>query len=694
MRPTLLMTALVLLAAVAVATAGVPETMSYQGVLRDASGTPVPDGDYSALFSLYDVETGGSPVWTEHLTVSVADGVFDVILGTMTPLLFPYYDQYWLGVTVAGEPELSPRTQLTSVPYAFLADRVDATIVSSVDGVENDQGNIDLVAGSNISIVPNDAANTITISATGAGDDGDWIISGGNVYRASGNVGIGTSGPDRRLTAHSPAGNEAAAHFTNDVTGSLATDGLVVGVSTGSEPFVMGYEENSGLVLGSGGYSTMRIYPTSAYISGDFAVYGTTFTDGFDMDTGASAGYVLTTDASGAGTWQPPAAVPDADWTISGSDVYHLGGKVGVGTSSPLADLHVNGDVFVPYSGAYAVGSTNYDGLSWDSGTGCVALGNSTTPIELLAGATYPPRMTVATSGDVGVGTGTATPEARLNVQTDTGDAMKAECTHTTSADYIAVIGRSTPQDYFGIGADFEGSWIGCEAFVSPTGNHTYLGAQFVASGGTGQNYGVYGGAEGSGTNYGVYGSVAGPGYAGYFSGNVYATGTITSGAVRSRIDHPLDPGNMYLNQNAVESDEMKTIYDGVVVLDADGSAWVEMPAWFEALNTELRYQLTCVGGYAPVYVAEEVRDNRFMIAGGTPGLKVSWQVTGVRNDAYAQTHRAPVEEMKPADERGLYAHPTALGFSEEASPDYQRQAEIGRKTAEARTDQASRASR
>jgi hypothetical protein len=150
--------------------------------------------------------------------------------------------------------------------------------------------------------------------------------------------------------------------------------------------------------------------------------------------------------------------------------------------------------------------------------------------------------------------------------------------------------------------------------------------------------------------------------YAGVFDGRVSIIGTLfkTSGAFR--IDHPLDPTNKYLNHSFVESPDMKNIYDGIATLDENGEVVVELPDWFEALNQDFRYQLTCVGGYAPVYVAEEISHNRFRIGGGREGLKVSWQVTGIRHDAYANQNRIQVEEDKPAAERGTYMFPQAFG--------------------------------
>jgi hypothetical protein len=97
------------------------------------------------------------------------------------------------------------------------------------------------------------------------------------------------------------------------------------------------------------------------------------------------------------------------------------------------------------------------------------------------------------------------------------------------------------------------------------------------------------------------------------------------------------------------------------------------LPNWFEALNQEFRYQLTCVGGYAPVYVAEEVRTNRFKIAGGKSGMRISWQVTGIRHDAYADAHRIPVEEDKPKEERGKYLTPKESGQPDSKGIDYER---------------------
>lgn len=129
------------------------------------------------------------------------------------------------------------------------------------------------------------------------------------------------------------------------------------------------------------------------------------------------------------------------------------------------------------------------------------------------------------------------------------------------------------------------------------------------------------------------------------------------------KIDHPLDPANKYLYHSFVESPDMKNIYDGVAVLDSRGEAWVELPEWFEALNRDFRYQLTALNASAPnIYIAQEIRDGCFKIAGGVARMKVCWQVTGIRQDAYANANRIEVEAEKPVTERGRYLHPEAFG--------------------------------
>jgi hypothetical protein len=159
---------------------------------------------------------------------------------------------------------------------------------------------------------------------------------------------------------------------------------------------------------------------------------------------------------------------------------------------------------------------------------------------------------------------------------------------------------------------------------------------------------------------YGVWGT--GSPYAGYFMGDVEVTGTLTQSGAASKVDHPLDPANRYLSHSFVESPDMMNVYNGNVVTDENGQAVVELPAYVEALDRDFRYQLTVLGTFAQAIVAEKIQDNRFVIRTDQPDVEVSWQVTGIRHDPWAEAHRLVVEEDKLAEERGYYLHPALYG--------------------------------
>jgi hypothetical protein len=128
------------------------------------------------------------------------------------------------------------------------------------------------------------------------------------------------------------------------------------------------------------------------------------------------------------------------------------------------------------------------------------------------------------------------------------------------------------------------------------------------------------------------------------------------------KIDSPLNPANQYLNQAAMYSPEMLNIYSGNVITDQGGYATMTLPAYVEALNTDFRYQLTVVGQFAQAIVASEIANGQFVIQTDKPGVKVSWQVTGVRQDAYALANPLQVEQDKLGAEAGLYLFPQGYG--------------------------------
>jgi hypothetical protein len=188
-------------------------------------------------------------------------------------------------------------------------------------------------------------------------------------------------------------------------------------------------------------------------------------------------------------------------------------------------------------------------------------------------------------------------------------------------------------------------------------------GAYTAGVRGTGANIGVWG--YGIGGGVGVYGDGSSSnGYAGYFLGKVHITGTLSKSGGTFKIDHPLDPENKYLSHSFVESPDMLNLYNGVVSLDGEGYAEVRLPNWFESLNSDYRYQLTALGSASPdLHIAGKVADGRFKIAGGQPGQEVSWQVTGIRQDAWAKANPVVVEEEKSKAEQGYFLNPEVFGF-------------------------------
>jgi hypothetical protein len=132
------------------------------------------------------------------------------------------------------------------------------------------------------------------------------------------------------------------------------------------------------------------------------------------------------------------------------------------------------------------------------------------------------------------------------------------------------------------------------------------------------------------------------------------------------KIDHPSDPANQYLQHTSVESSEMMNIYSGNVTTDELGQATIQLPDWFEVENGDFRYQLTTIGRDAHAWVAEEVSSHRFRIATNATFVKVSWQITAVRQDPFAKSHPLVVELEKPGVERGTYLHPELYGQPDE----------------------------
>ncbi len=337
-------------------------------------------------------------------------------------------------------------------------------------------------------------------------------------------------------------------------------------------------------------------------------------------------------------------------WQINGRLNVFLGGQAGLYSTGGNNNIHIgwntgahsngNNNIVMGFMAAYGslldsnnviigynAGMSNLDGVS---NTLWMANNNSSDPL-------------IYGNFNTGfLGFGTITPTSKLTAVDD-----------VVTNDNPAVLGTHAVTDYYGVGVKGVGKYKGVEGSVNLASGSAFAVYANASGAGTGTRYGVYGTASGGATAY-----------AGYFSGNVNVTGTLSKGGGSFKIDHPLDPENKYLYHSFVESPDMKNIYDGVVVLDNDGKAIVTLPDWFEALNDNFRYQLTSIGAPGPnLYISKEVSGNVFEIAGGTPGMKVSWMLTGIRHDPFAEKNRIPTEVDKSDDDKGYYLYPEAYGL-------------------------------
>ena len=332
-----------------------------------------------------------------------------------------------------------------------------------------------------------------------------------------------------------------------------------------------------------------------------------------------------------------------------------------------------------------AFGGAN-DGVVATTGSG-----SGGAAVRASAAGTGPAVSADATNGDGVTATtsGSASAGLRGEATSTTGVAAGVHGeSHSTSG--VGVIGRAPAASGLAIGLLGESeSTAGFGVYGSAnstTGLNAGVWGQSASTSGTG----LFGWATSpSGVTVGVFGESTSPdgtgvsgyaesgtairgisssGLAGLFVGDVEVGGTISKGAGSFKIDHPLDPPGKYLSHSFVESPDMKNIYDGIVTTDANGLAIVELPDWFAALNRDLRYQLTTIGDWSEAWIADEVHGGRFKVATKRPGTKVAWQVTGIRQDAFANAHRIEVEEVKTGVAKGKYLHPELYGQPSSAS--------------------------
>lgn len=633
--------------------AAVGAAFTYQGRLTDA-GNPA-DGSYDFEFTLYDDPSTGSQVGSA-ITVedqAVDDGLFTVRLDFGA--VFAGDARYLaIGVRPGGSTgaytALSPRQEITAAPYALYAldvaahDHWGETWTGAGTGLTLSGGTTGLSASgaTGVSGSSSSGYGVVGSSTSGYGVYGS-STSGYGVYGSSSSTlasvyGSNTSsGPGVRGASSSGPGVSGSTSSSTEagVYGSNTSGSGVRGESTSSHG-VHGSSTNGYGVYGASVNSDGVYGATSSSTSA--GVYGQ-----------GSSGYgVAGRTSSGAGY----AGV--SGWNYGAGDGVSGMSTGGVGVYGTTANTKpaIWGNQTAGAAGVWGV-SVSGPGVSGQTASGANAgvVGNNTGSGPGVSGTSTSGNGIYGSSGSghgVSGATANSTNAGVYGSNTSSGPGVKGESTsgrgvYGFSASSTGVRGEST----FGYG--IYGSSVASDL-----------------AGVGGENYG---------DGYGVWGYSA-AGWGGYFWPSLWVNGYLAKGGGSFKIDHPLDPEHKYLYHSFVESPDMMNVYNGNVILDEKGEAWVELPAWFEALNRDFRYQLTPIGAPGPnLHIAEEVAANRFKIAGGTAGGKVSWQVTGIRQDPYAEANRIPVEETKPPKEQGTYLHPAAYGQPASKGLDYREAA-------------------
>ena len=683
---------------------------TYQGRLN-ASGNPA-NGSYDMQFYLRDALTAGNPVGDTNTLAPVAatNGLFTVMLDFGAGIFTGPARWLEIGVRTNGSAgaytTLTPRQALTTTPYAIFSENIAGNAIATANLQNNS------VTGAKIAAPLSLSGSTATggilsgnNSGSGVGVSGSSTSAGDGVY--------GSSATGNGVHGVSPSASKSGVLGENTgngigVEGNSANGDGVDG--TGSVDGVYGYSANSRGVYGSSstyvgvrgdclsgtgvyGYSygtADGVYGTSASGNGVHGASSTSQTGVFGENTSSgdgvygssSAGYGV--EGYSHGTADGVHGGSDSGNGIRGTSVSatqsgvrgdNTGGGTGV-TGSSNTGLGLRGSSGGSSDGVYGTSATGagVEGYGFGSGDGVYgssASGNGVHGVSSIATkfGVYGEN----TGGGPGVAGISSGSSPGVDGSSSSGDGVEGSSTTGYGLEgysgFVGAYGHSATgngmEGASGSGFGVYGhSSSGRGIFgytASASGNIAGVWGETSANGGTA----VVGKSTGSGGT-GVYGSSASGGYAGYFNGNVFVSGSITAGTKDFKIDHPLDPANKYLLHACVESPDVMNIYNGNTTTDAAGDATVALPDYFEALNRDFRYQLTVLGQFAQATVASKIKGNQFTIKTDKPNVEVSWQVTGIRQDAYIKAHPMVVEQDKPTNERGTYLHPELFGQPEE----------------------------
>ncbi|MGF1430782.1 hypothetical protein [Kitasatospora sp. LaBMicrA B282] len=392
--------------------------------------------------------------------------------------------------------------------------------------------------------------------------------------------------------------------------------------------------------------------------TGGTGVLGTSAQGTGVTGTGVAGPGVTGTSTQGAGVAGTGAAGPGVTGTSTQST--GVAGSSGTGSGVTGTSTQGNGVVGSAGQGSGVLGtSSTGPGVTGTSAQGTGVAGTGVAGPGVTGTSTQGAGVAGSSTHGAGI-SGTSLDGTGVYAGSHTGNAVTG-----TTTDGHGVFGNSSTGN--GVtGSSANGT--GVEGTSSTGSGVTGVSTQFDGMSARGGRFGVVGtgpnaglAAFNSANSNAAY--LASQCCAAWFTGPVTVTGPLTKSGGGFRIDHPLDPENRYLTHSFVESSERKNVYDGTVTLDATGGATVRLPDWFAALNENVQYQLTPVGGPAPnLHVSRPVAGDSFGIAGGPPGGQVCWQLTGVRIDPWAQHHPLATEETKPPGERGYFLHPEEHG--------------------------------
>jgi hypothetical protein len=623
------------------ALAAIPSLISYQGRLTTATGEPVADGGYFIRFQIFDAPAAGTSLWNSGIqAVPVTNGTYTYVLGQDVPFpngLFTGGNR-WLGITVGADPELTPRQQMIATGYAFVSQNADSVNWS---GIKN------LPAGFADGV--DDNSGDITAVNTSSGLTGGVATGDANISIANGGVTSAHIGDGQVVNADISADANIAA---SKIVGTAA-------ILAGTQAFSGANTFNSLVTFGD---STMRVDNTGISMGGTHLPNSANLLDlTRNVDT-PSARYGVRAYLSNSGVGKVNGLFGKAESSTAGA--VNAGQAYGV-----VGEAYSDNNTRV---GVYGFAQSFSPALTTGTSYGVYGITNSSASNQVgVYGTTHtdgPSRAGVWGNVEGGSSNADGLRGTAAGVA-DNGYALRAKASYCTQ----------------GIGGIFEvvnnvdRAW-GAEISCSNNGDDT-RGILVTCSGNLGSpHYAIHSRVIGNnGTAYAIFTEAYnnGTNWAGYFSGDVTVTGTIFTPVMISRIDHPQDPENQFLQHAAVQSPEMTNQYSGNVITNAVGDADVILPDYFSTIITDVRYQLTVVGEFAQAIVTRKVEGNRFSIKTDKPNVEVSWLIIGSRIDPSASRSKFATEVAKPADAVGQYLNPEVYGLGRERSIGYQNASEI-----------------